>query len=321
MLEKLSNDGNRLCKIILDWRALQKLKSTYSEALVQQINPKSKRVHTNFQMTGAMTGRFSSSNPNLQNIPIKTEDGRAIRKAFIAEKNKKIIAFDYSQIELRILAEVANISSLIDAFKNGIDIHRLTASQVFQIEEENVSDEMRRNAKAINFGIIYGQSAFGLAKQLNISRNNAKQYIDSYFTQYPGIKKYMDNTHDFARNNGFVRTVFGRKCYIPGINDRNPMRRAGAERQAINAPIQGAAADIIKRAMNVVYKKLYDNNIDAKLILQVHDELVFECLKSDVDNLVPLIKEIMINAPKPAFNMKVPLQVEVGIGNNWDEAH
>ena len=321
VLEKLSSEGNKLCKIILDWRALQKLKSTYSDALVSQINASTNRVHTNFQMTGAMTGRFSSSNPNLQNIPIKSEDGRAIRKAFISSKGKKIIAFDYSQIELRILAEVANIKSLIDAFKNGTDIHRLTASQVFQISKEKVSDEMRRNAKAINFGIIYGQSAFGLAKQLNISRTEAKEYIDSYFVQYPGIKKYMDDTHVFARSKGYVQTVFGRKCFIPGINDKNPMRRAGAERQAINAPIQGAAADIIKRSMKYINNKLIEKSINANLILQVHDELVFECDNSDVDILIPLIKKIMIRAPKPAFNMKIPLEVEVGIGDNWDEAH
>ena len=321
VLEKLSNEGSRLCEIILDWRALQKLKSTYSDVLVNQINPASSRVHTNFQMTGAMTGRFSSSNPNLQNIPIKSEDGRAIRRAFIASEGKKIVAFDYSQIELRILAEVANIKSLINAFKEGIDIHSLTASQVFQIEQESVTSEMRRNAKAINFGIIYGQSAFGLSKQLNISRTEAKEYIDSYFSQYPGIKKYMEDTHDFARTNGYVQTVFGRRCFIPSINDKNPMRRAGAERQAINAPIQGAAADIIKRSMKNIPNQILKNSINANLILQVHDELVFECANEDVEKLIPLIKTVMINAPKPAFNMKVPLEVEAGIGDNWDEAH
>ncbi|MAR57638.1 MAG: DNA polymerase I [Rickettsiales bacterium] len=321
VLEKLSNEGNKLCQIILEWRALQKLKSTYSEALVNQINLKSNRVHTNFQMTGAMTGRFSSSNPNLQNIPIKTDDGRAIRKAFIASNNKKIVAFDYSQIELRVLAEVANIESLIQAFKEGTDIHRLTASQVFQIKQEDVTTDMRRNAKAINFGIIYGQSAFGLAKQLNISRTDAKQYIDSYFSQYPGIKKYMDDTHNFARKKGYVETIFGRKCFIPGINDKNPMRRAGSERQAINAPIQGAAADIIKRSMLNVFNELSNISLDAKLILQVHDELVFECDEKQVDKLIPFVKNIMINAPKPSFKMKVPLEVECGVGNNWDEAH
>ena len=274
---------------------MQKLKSTYSEALVNQINLKSNRVH-NFQMTGAMTGRFSSSNPNLQNIPIKTDDGRAIRKTFIASNNKKIVAFDYSQIELRVLAEVANIESLIQAFKEGTDIHRLTASQVFQVKQEDVTTDMRRNAKAINFGIIYGQSAFGLAKQLNISRTDAKQYIDSYFSQYPGIKKYMDDTHNFARKNGYVETIFGRKCFIPGINDKNPMRRAGSERQAINAPIQGAAADIIKRSMLNVFNELSNISLDAKLILQVHDELVFECDEKQVDKLIPFVKNIMINA-------------------------
>ena len=321
VLEKLSQDGNEICQLILEWRALQKLKSTYSDALVDQINPVTKRVHTHFQMTGAMTGRFSSSNPNLQNIPIKTEDGRAIRRAFIAEENKKIVACDYSQIELRLLAEVANIEPLIKAFKNNVDVHTLTASQVFIVDKENVTSAMRRNAKTINFGIIYGQSAFGLAKQLNISRTEAKEYIELYFNQYPGIKKYMENTQDFARRNGFVETIYGRRCYIPSINDKNPMIRAGAERQAINAPLQGAAADIIKRSMKYFPEILIKNNIDAKLILQVHDELVFECASEDVDRLIAIVKSEMINAPQPGFKMKVPLEVEIGIGDNWDEAH
>ena len=321
VLEKLSQDGNQICQLILEWRALQKLKSTYSDALVDQINPVTKRVHSHFQMTGAMTGRFSSSNPNLQNIPIKTEDGRAIRRAFIAEENKKIVACDYSQIELRLLAEVANIEPLIKAFKNNIDVHTLTASQVFMVDKENVTSAMRRNAKTINFGIIYGQSAFGLAKQLNISRTEAKEYIELYFNQYPGIKKYMENTQDFARRNGFVETIYGRRCYIPSINDKNPMIRAGAERQAINAPLQGAAADIIKRSMKYFPEILIKNNIDAKLILQVHDELVFECASVDVDRLIAIVKSEMINAPQPGFKMKVPLEVEIGIGDNWDEAH
>ena len=321
VLEKLSQDGNEICQLILEWRALQKLKSTYSDALVDQINPVTKRVHSHFQMTGAMTGRFSSSNPNLQNIPIKTEDGRAIRRAFIAEENKKIVACDYSQIELRLLAEVANIEPLIKAFKNNVDVHTLTASQVFMVDKGNVTSAMRRNAKTINFGIIYGQSAFGLAKQLNISRTEAKEYIELYFNQYPGIKKYMENTQDFARRNGFVETIYGRRCYIPSINDKNPMIRAGAERQAINAPLQGAAADIIKRSMKYFPEILIKNNIDAKLILQVHDELVFECASVDVDRLIAIVKSEMINAPQPGFKMKVPLEVEIGIGDNWDEAH
>ena len=321
VLEKLGQDGNEICKLVISWRGLQKLKSTYSDALVEQINASTKRVHTHFQMTGAMTGRFSSSNPNLQNIPIKSEDGRAIRKSFIAQEGKKLIAFDYSQIELRLLAEVANIDALIEAFKNGVDIHKLTASQVFGIKAEEVTSEMRRNAKAINFGIIYGQSAFGLAKQLNISRTEAKEYIDSYFFQYPGIKKYMEDTQDFARKNGYVETVFGRRCYIPSINDKNPMRRAGAERQAINAPLQGAAADIIKRSMKDIPEILKKHKIDAELILQVHDELIFECAEVEVDRLIPIIKSIMVDAPNPAFTMTVPLEVEAGVGNNWDEAH
>ena len=321
VLEKLGQDGNEICKLILNWRALQKLKSTYSDALVDQINSATGRVHTHFQMTGAMTGRFSSSNPNLQNIPIKSEDGRAIRRAFISQKGMKIVACDYSQIELRLLAEVANIEPLIEAFKNNIDIHTLTASQVFMVNTDNVTSEMRRNAKTINFGIIYGQSAFGLAKQLNISRTEAKEYIELYFKQYPGIKSYMENTQEFARKNGYVETIYGRRCYIPSINDKNPLIRAGAERQAINAPLQGAAADIIKRSMKNFPEILIKEKIDAKLILQVHDELIFECASIDLDRLIPIVKSKMINAPKPGFKMKVPLEVEIGIGNNWDEAH
>ena len=321
VLEKLGQDGNEICKLILNWRALQKLKSTYSDALVDQINSATGRVHTHFQMTGAMTGRFSSSNPNLQNIPIKSEDGRAIRRAFISQKGMKIVACDYSQIELRLLAEVANIEPLIEAFKNNIDIHTLTASQVFMVNTDNVTSEMRRNAKTINFGIIYGQSAFGLAKQLNISRTEAREYIELYFKQYPGIKSYMENTQEFARKNGYVETIYGRRCYIPSINDKNPMIRAGAERQAINAPLQGAAADIIKRSMKNFPEILIKEKIDAKLILQVHDELIFECASIDLDRLIPIVKSKMINAPKPGFKMKVPLEVEIGIGNNWDEAH
>ena len=321
VLEKLGQDGNEICKLILNWRALQKLKSTYSDALVDQINSATGRVHTHFQMTGAMTGRFSSSNPNLQNIPIKSEDGRAIRRAFISQKGMKIVACDYSQIELRLLAEVANIEPLIEAFKNNIDIHTLTASQVFMVNTDNVTSQMRRNAKTINFGIIYGQSAFGLAKQPNISRTEAKEYIELYFKQYPGIKSYMENTQEFARKNGYVETIYGRRCYIPSINDKNPMIRAGAERQAINAPLQGAAADIIKRSMKNFPEILIKEKIDAKLILQVHDELIFECASIDLDRLIPIVKSKMINAPKPGFKMKVPLEVEIGIGNNWDEAH
>ncbi|PPR28342.1 MAG: DNA polymerase I [Alphaproteobacteria bacterium MarineAlpha9_Bin1] len=321
ILEKLSEEGHEIASLVLDWRGLQKLKNTYSDALQNQINKNSGRVHTQFNLTGAMTGRFSSSNPNLQNIPIRTEDGRAIRKAFIIPEGSKMISFDYSQIELRLLAEVARIDSLKEAFIEGIDIHKLTASQVFSVTTEKVTSEMRREAKAINFGIIYGLSAHGLSKQLNISRIQAKEYIDSYFRQYPGIKNYMENTKEYARKFGFVKTLFGRKCFISHINDKNLIRRAYAERQAINAPLQGAAADIIKRAMRKIYWSIKNLNFKSSMILQVHDELVLESPEEEVEKIVPVIKEIMISAPKPLYSMQIPLEVDVGIGSNWDEAH
>ena len=321
ILEKLSEEGHEIASLVLDWRGLQKLKNTYSDALQNQINKNSGRVHTQFNLTGAMTGRFSSSNPNLQNIPIRTEDGRAIRKAFIIPEGSKMISFDYSQIELRLLAEVARIDSLKEAFIEGIDIHELTASQVFSVTTEKVTSEMRREAKAINFGIIYGLSAHGLSKQLNISRTQAKEYIDSYFRQYPGIKNYMEDTKEYARKFGFVKTLFGRKCYISHINDKNLIRRAYAERQAINAPLQGAAADIIKRAMRKIYWSIKNLNFKSSMILQVHDELVLESPEEEVEKIVPVIKEIMISAPKPLYSMQIPLEVDVGIGSNWDEAH
>ena len=321
ILEKLSEEGHEIASLVLDWRGLQKLKNTYSDALQNQINKNSGRVHTQFNLTGAMTGRFSSSNPNLQNIPIRTEDGRAIRKAFIIPEGSKMISFDYSQIELRLLAEVARIDSLKEAFIEGIDIHKLTASQVFSVKTEKVTSEMRREAKAINFGIIYGLSAHGLSKQLNISRIQAKEYIDSYFRQYPGIKNYMEDTKEYARKFGFVKTLFGRKCFISHINDKNLIRRAYAERQAINAPLQGAAADIIKRAMRKIYWSIKNLNFKSSMILQVHDELVLESPEEEVEKIVPVIKEIMISAPKPLYSMQIPLEVDVGIGNNWNEAH
>ena len=321
ILGKLSEEGHEIASLVLNWRGLQKLKNTYSDALQNQINKNSGRVHTQFNLTGAMTGRFSSSNPNLQNIPIRTEDGRAIRKAFIIPEGSKMISFDYSQIELRLLAEVARIDSLKEAFIEGIDIHELTASQVFSVTTEKVTSEMRREAKAINFGIIYGLSAHGLSKQLNISRTQAKEYIDSYFRQYPGIKNYMEDTKEYARKFGFVKTLFGRKCFISHINDKNLIRRAYAERQAINAPLQGAAADIIKRAMRRIYWSINKLNFKSSMILQVHDELVLESPEEEVEKIVPVIKEIMISAPKPLYSMQIPLEVDVGIGSNWDEAH
>ena len=321
ILEKHAEEGNKIASLVLEYRGLQKLKNTYSDALQNQINENTKRVHTQYNLTGAMTGRFSSSNPNLQNIPIRSENGRAIRKAFIVPKNSKMVSFDYSQIELRLLAEVAEVKTLKAAFSEGRDIHALTASQVFSVELDSVSQEIRRQAKAINFGIIYGLSAHGLAKQLGINRVQSKEYIETYFEQYPGIKSYMESTKEYARKFGFVKTLFGRKCFIPRINDKNPMIRAYAERQAINAPLQGAAADILKRAMRKLYILLQKFNFKSSMILQVHDELVLEIPEEELDKIVPLIKDVMISAPEPYYFMKVPLDVDVGIGDNWDEAH
>ena len=321
ILEKHAEEGNKIASLVLEYRGLQKLKNTYSDALQNQINENTKRVHTQYNLTGAMTGRFSSSNPNLQNIPIRSENGRAIRKAFIVPKNSKMVSFDYSQIELRLLAEVAEVKTLKAAFSEGRDIHALTASQVFSVELDSVSQEIRRQAKAINFGIIYGLSAHGLAKQLGINRVQSKEYIETYFEQYPGIKSYMESTKEYARKFGFVKTLFGRKCFIPRINDKNPMIRAYAERQAINAPLQGAAADILKRAMRKLYILLQKFNFKSSMILQVHDELVLEIPEEELEKIVPLIKDVMISAPEPYYFMKVPLDVDVGIGDNWDEAH
>ena len=321
ILEKHAEEGNKIASLVLEYRGLQKLKNTYSDALQNQINENTKRVHTQYNLTGAMTGRFSSSNPNLQNIPIRSENGRAIRKAFLVPKNSKMVSFDYSQIELRLLAEVAEVKTLKAAFSEGRDIHALTASQVFSVELDSVTQESRRQAKAINFGIIYGLSAHGLAKQLGINRIQSKEYIETYFEQYPGIKSYMESTKEYARKFGFVKTLFGRKCFIPRINDKNPMIRAYSERQAINAPLQGAAADIIKRAMRKVYILLEKFNFKSSMILQVHDELVLEIPEDELEKIVPLIKDVMIAAPEPYYFMKVPLDVDVGIGDNWDEAH
>ena len=321
ILEKHAEEGNKIASLVLEYRGLQKLKNTYSDDLQNQINENTKRVHTQYNLTGAMTGRFSSSNPNLQNIPIRSENGRAIRKAFIVPKNSKMVSFDYSQIELRLLAEVAEVKTLKAAFSEGRDIHALTASQVFSVELDSVSQEIRRQAKAINFGIIYGLSAHGLAKQLGINRIQSKEYIETYFEQYPGIKSYMESTKEYARKFGFVKTLFGRKCFIPRINDKNPMIRAYSERQAINAPLQGAAADILKRAMRKLYILLQKFNFKSSMILQVHDELVLEIPEEELEKIVPLIKDLMISAPEPYYFMKVPLDVDVGIGDNWDEAH
>ncbi|MCU7938533.1 MAG: DNA polymerase I [gamma proteobacterium symbiont of Bathyaustriella thionipta] len=310
-------------KLILEHRSLAKLKSTYTDKLPLQIDAKSGRVHTSYNQAVAVTGRLSSTEPNLQNIPIRTEQGRKIRQAFIAPQGKKIVAADYSQIELRIMAHLSEDAGLLNAFAQGLDVHKSTAAEVFAVDLESVSTEQRRSAKAINFGLIYGMSAFGLAKQLDIGRKDAQGYIDLYFTRYPGVKDYMDRMRELAKEQGYVETVFGRRLYIPEINSRNGQRRQYAERTAINAPMQGSAADIIKRAMFAMDQWLESEAVSGqkfdgiKMTMQVHDELVFEVPESVLDEAVEKIKRIMSDAAQ----LKVPLIVEAGIGDNWDEAH
>ncbi len=321
VLEGLAADGVELAAKVLEWRQLSKLKSTYTDALQAQINSKTGRIHTSFSLAAAATGRLASSEPNLQNIPIRTEEGRKLRQAFIAKEGCKLISADYSQIELRILAHMANIESLQQAFADGIDIHAKTASQVFGVPLEGMDPMMRRSAKAINFGIIYGISAFGLARQLDVSRTKAQGYIDAYFEQYPGIRKYMDVTKEFAKEHGYVETLFGRRVHLPGMQDKNGARRSFSERAAINAPIQGSAADIIKRAMIRLPNALKEADLDAKMLLQVHDELIFEVPENETDATIAVIKDIMENAASPAIDMAVPLIVDADVGDNWGEAH
>ena len=306
-----------LPKLIIEHRSLSKLKSTYTDKLPEQINVKTGRVHTSYHQAVTATGRLSSSEPNLQNIPIRSPEGRKIRQAFIAPEGYKIVAADYSQIELRIMAHLANDEGLITAFSQGEDIHRATAAEVFNVPLSDVTTDLRRKAKAVNFGLIYGMSAFGLAKQLDVSRSDAQTYINAYFARYPGVKKYMDDTRILAKEQGYVETLFGRRLYLPEIDSRNAALRQYAERTAINAPMQGTAADIIKRAMLTVDEWLLRGEIDVKMIMQVHDELVFEINAQDVDVAVEKIKSLMSGAAE----LTVPLIVDVGVGNNWDEAH
>jgi len=317
VLEKLAGAGHELPSKVMEWRQYSKLKSTYADALVAQVNPKTGRLHTSFQQAVTSTGRLSSSDPNLQNIPIRTEAGRRIRHAFVAEEGKLLMAADYSQIELRLLAHVAGIESLKDAFQKGIDIHALTASQVFGVPVEGMDPMVRRNAKAINFGIIYGQSQYGLARQLGISNGEAKEYIQAYFEQYPGIRKFMDDAKEEAREYGYVTTFMGRKCFVPGINDKNGARRAYGERAAINAPIQGGAADIIKRAMICLPGALEAAGLSAKMLLQVHDELILEVDPQEQEKTAEVLRSVM----EGAAHLDVPLVVDIGTGNNWEEAH
>jgi DNA polymerase-1 len=306
-----------LPKLILEYRSLSKLKSTYTDKLPQQVDDTTGRIHTSYHQAVAATGRLSSSDPNLQNIPIRSEEGRKIRQAFIAPEGKKILAADYSQIELRIMAHLSADDGLLLAFTEGLDVHRATAAEVFGVAPEQVTTDLRRSAKAINFGLIYGMSAFGLAQQLGLSRSQAQSYIDLYFARYPGVKNYMDSIRSQAREQGYVETLFGRRLYLPEINSRNAARRQYAERTAINAPMQGTAADIIKRAMIAADQWLTQENPDAKMIMQVHDELVFEIVEDQVDDCAANIRTLMC----AAADLDVPLIVDIGIGDNWDQAH
>ena len=321
VLEDLAFEGNKVAEDLITWRQLSKLKNTYTEALQTHINKTTQRIHTSYAMASTNTGRLSSSDPNLQNIPIRSTEGRLIRKAFIAEKGYKILSADYSQVELRVLAHIAKIEPLIAAFKNGEDIHALTASEIFSTDIKKITPDLRRRAKAVNFGIIYGISAFGLAKQLSITNHEANNFIKKYFDKFPGIKKYMEDTKALCREQGYVETLCGRKCFFPKIKDKNFAYRSFQERAAINAPIQGTAADIIKRAMIKIYEKNISNNNDCKMLLQVHDELIFEVKESKLEKYQALIRQEMENALHPLISLEVPLLVESSFGDNWDEAH
>ena len=317
VLQELADEGNELPRIVLDHRQLAKLKSTYTDTLPQQINQRTGRIHTTYGQAVAATGRLASQDPNLQNIPIRTEEGRRIRQAFVAPPGRKLVAADYSQIELRIMAHLSRDEGLVRAFSAGLDVHRATAAEVFGVGVDEVSGEQRRSAKAINFGLIYGMSAFGLARQLRVSRKAAQGYVDMYFARYPDVRAYMDRTRAHAAEEGFVETVYGRRLYLPEINARQPARRQAAERTAINAPMQGTAADIIKRAMIDVDAWLTSADCDASMIMQVHDELVFEVAAGAVETLIENVTEHMTRAA----DLSVDLVVDVGVGDNWDEAH
>jgi DNA polymerase I len=317
VLEALAAEGHALPATVLAWRQLQKLARTYAEALVEEINPEDGRVHTSFSMAVTSTGRLSSTDPNLQNIPIRTEEGRKIRRAFVAEDGWALLSADYSQIELRILAHMAGIEALKRSFAEGIDVHAVTASQVFGVPLERMDPVLRRNAKTINYGIIYGIGAFGLATRLGIPHEAARRYIEAYFERYPGIRAYMDRAIQEARERGYVTTLDGRRCYAPEITSSNPARRGYAERAAINAPIQGSAADIMKRAMVRVHHALEESPLRARMLLQVHDELVFEVPEEEVEPTAALVRKVMAGAA----HLSVPLVVDVGHGPNWDAAH
>jgi DNA polymerase I len=321
VLDELAEQGHAFPKKILEWRQVSKLKSTYTDALPTYVHPQTHRVHTTYALAATTTGRLSSNEPNLQNIPVRTEDGRKIRRAFIASKGHKLVSADYSQIELRLLAEIADIPVLKQAFRDGLDIHAMTASEMFGVPVKDMPSEVRRRAKAINFGIIYGISAFGLANQLGIAREEASAYIKKYFERFPGIRAYMDETRDFCRKHGYVETLFGRKCHYPDIKASNASVRSFNERAAINARLQGTAADIIRRAMVRMEEALAQKKLSAQMLLQVHDELIFEVPDDEVAATLPVVQHTMQDAPFPAVLLSVPLHVDARAANNWDEAH
>ncbi len=319
--ENLPDEARSFVSEMLEWRQLAKLKSTYTDALPTHINPRTNRIHTSYAMAGTTTGRLASTDPNLQNIPVRTADGREIRKAFMAEKGNRLLSADYSQIELRVLAHIADIAALKQAFEDGLDIHAMTASEMFGVPVEGMASDVRRRAKAINFGIIYGISAFGLANQLGISRGEAGDYIKTYFERFPGIRDYMEATKETARKQGYVETLFGRRMHFLDINSKNPQMRGFKERAAINAPIQGSAADIIRRAMVRMEGALSDANLSARMLLQVHDELIFEVAEAEIEKTIEVVSSVMENSPSPAVQLAVPLKVDARAAGNWDEAH
>ena len=321
VLENLSYDGHKIADFLLEWRQISKLINTYIESLINEVNKKTLRIHTSYSMASTNTGRLSSTNPNLQNIPIRTDEGKKIRNTFISEKGFKLVSLDYSQIELRLLAHIGKVEDLKRALEQNIDVHKKTASQIFNVKLEDVDDDLRRKAKTINYGIIYGISAFGLAKQLKIQRSEADLILKEYFKNYKGILNYIDEITNFCKKNGFVKTLFGRKCYIDGINNKNPNLRNFAIRAAVNAPIQGSAADIIKKAMINIDKFLQEKKTKSKMILQVHDELLFEMYESEINYLSKEIKKIMENASLPEVKLDIPLIADIGQGSSWAEAH
>jgi len=323
VLEDLASTGHKFPSLILEWRQVSKLKNTYTDALQEHISTKTKRVHTSFLLAATNTGRLASSDPNLQNIPIKSEDGREIRKAFVAEKGNILISADYNQIEMRILADIADVKALKKAFKNGEDIHSLTASQVFNTPINKVNSDLRRKAKAINFGIIYGITQYGLAKQISVSNHEALDFINAYFKKFPEIKDYMNSTIKSCRTKGYVNNIFGRRIHLRGINDKNFSIRSFQERAAINAPIQGSAADIIRLAMiKLDHIAEADKKFKAKMLLQIHDELIFECTNDDKTYVQKIIKDAMTSISSSDYHMfSIPLNVSVNSGLNWGEAH